>query len=171
MSASENIDETMISSKISERIGQLENELRELRSQQTSQLVCPPRTDAAYASRSLSQTGIMIDKATMTVPLLWKDIDDMRQAARHFPWFPKLPAELRQLIWKFALPSSKFITIHTSTVLDENGQRKRDVETWHTLPHKTPAIFDACKEGRHVYKLTHTFTRSWKVLMERGEVG
>jgi len=76
-----------------------------------------------------------------------------------FTLFPKLPPEIRQAVWKFALPESKLITIY-STVLHElpatESQSIENLDSWHPLGDHTPPLFDVCHEARKVFTTSHT---------------
>jgi hypothetical protein len=68
-------------------------------------------------------------------------IDNLNQT---IPQFPQLPRELRDLVWKFALPDSKCITISSDF----------NTTTWYPRAEESPRMF-ACSEAREAFLRTH----------------
>lgn len=95
-----------------------------------------------------------------------KWLEDLHITAHGFTLFPKLPAELRLRIWRFALPGQRLVEIKPDTIVKENssalsllgfGYQETKIENVRS-PAQIPAMLHACVESRtemlNHYKVT-----------------
>ncbi|KAI1456152.1 hypothetical protein F4805DRAFT_476262 [Annulohypoxylon moriforme] len=94
--------------------------------------------------------------------------------ATEFPQFPRLPAELRLLIWRFALPHRVFEIRRETVSIKQNGEadvtKELDHDAWRVRSSDLvavllapPALLSVCREARRFASRTG----SWKCVGSR----
>jgi hypothetical protein len=78
---------------------------------------------------------------------------------RTFTCFPRLPLELQRMVWGFALPAPRTITIISTdfTIRDAKGWTVRKYCVAHNAP-SVPSLLHACQESRKVALKTYHLT-------------
>jgi uncharacterized coiled-coil protein SlyX len=81
---------------------------------------------------------------------------------KSFAFFPKLPPELRRMVWKFARPSPRVLKIYQFKTAPDDKP-----ELYSTA--KVPSLLHACQESRRIAKEWYELSLRWYARIKEGE--
>jgi hypothetical protein len=76
-------------------------------------------------------------------------------SSQSFPRFSKLPTELTDMVWEFALPDPKCITIYSPYLGNKHGEGFDKSNAWHPRAVIVGGM-SACRDSRKIFQKTHS---------------